>query len=128
MLDKAASTGIDTGGARIVWDPEAEGFFLRRTYDEPPGDRRLIRDMNRLQAAGERWLRNGSEHGSPVGNLWWSQPPPADYLQMSELRAAIAIGPDPPPGDYQARIKACEPSLERCVTAATPFRVLPGVD
>ena len=69
---------------------------------------------------------DGSPHGSPVGNLWWSEPPPADHLQMSELRAAIEIGDDTPPGDYVAAIKACGAVHGRCVTAQTPFRVVAG--
>ena len=69
---------------------------------------------------------DGGVHGSPVGNLWWSEPPPGDHLQMSELRAAIEIGDDTPPGDYVAAIKACDATLDRCVTAQTPFRVVAG--
>ena len=69
---------------------------------------------------------DGTPHGSPVGNLWWSEPPPADHLQMSELRAAIEIGDDTPPGDYVAAIKACDAASDRCMTAKTPFRVLAG--
>lgn len=77
----------------------------------------------RLKAQYSFVYPDGTVHGSPVGNLWWSSPPPADHLQMSELRAAITLGPDAPSGDYRALLKVCEPSLERCVTAETPFRV-----
>ena len=220
-LDQAVAAGVDTGGGELIWDPEAKGFFLRRTFsEEPKNARRMLREMDRLQAAGEKWFRkhyleavqahvatlappasatgrdgelevtivlthdkryqdlwrhppghrqphlvsrrefspgdevwalalfrgaqpdegglfrykaqytfvypDGTPHGSPVGNLWWSEPPPADHLQMSEMRAAIEIGDDTPPGDYLAAIKACDAALERCVTAQTPFRVMAG--
>ncbi len=220
-LDRAVAAGVDTGGGELIWDDEAKGFFLRRAFsEEPRTTRRMIREMDRLLAAGERWFRkhyleavkahvetlappasatgrdgelevtillthdkryqdlwrkppghrqphlvsrrefapgeevwalalfrgaaadeqglfrfkaqytfvypDGIPHGSPVGNLWWSEPPPAGHLQMSELRAAIEISDATPPGDYVAAIKACDPSLERCVTAETPFRVVAG--
>lgn len=221
VLERAAAAGLDTGGGELFWDPVAEGFFLRRTYSEPPRSlRRMARELDRLMAAGERWFRrhylaaildhverlappesaigqngdfevtivltpdlryqdlwrgpgprpqprvisrrefargdevwalalfsgggmetdgelrleaqyvfvypDGSEHGSPVGNLWWSEPPPPDRLQMSELRAAIELDEDAPLGDYRVRIQVCEPTLVRCVTAETPFRVRAG--
>jgi hypothetical protein len=198
----------------------AKGFFLRRTYSDPPkSPRQMAAQLDRLMAAGEKWSRehylqavldhartlrppptatgrdgafqativltpdpryqdqwrrppgaiqpqlvsrsdfrlgqevwalalfsgetaaeegqlrleaqysfiypDGSQHGSQVGKLWWSAPPPADHLQMSEFRSAIELGPDMPTGDYLARIKVCNPVSQRCVTAESPFRVLP---
>lgn len=218
-LDRAVAAGAPTGGGELIWDAEAAGFFLRRTFsDEPRSSRQMTRELDRLLAAGEAWFRqryrealesyvetlappasatgrdgelavtillthdkryqdlwrkpagalqprvvtvseftagqevwalalftgarpdaeglfrykaqysfvypDGSEHGSPVGNLWWSEPPPADHLQMSEMRAAIEVTDTTQPGDYLARIKACDAALERCVTAQTPFRVV----
>lgn len=69
---------------------------------------------------------DGAAHASPVGNLWWSEPPPADHLQMSELRAAIDVDETTPPGDYVAAVKACDAASDRCLTAQTPFRVIAG--
>ncbi len=216
-LEAAVAAGVDTGGGQVVWDEEARGFFLRRTWSEPPPSaRQLNRDVDRLQAAGERWFRehylaavlarvgamapppsatgrrdglevtilltpdkryqdlwrgpgrarpkvvtrsefypgqdvwalalfsgaradadgqvrlraqytfvypDGSEHASPVGNLWWSTPP-EEERQMSELTAAIEVGDGTPPGDYAARVMACDPQGQECVTAETPFRVV----
>jgi hypothetical protein len=105
----------DFGPGQEVWAlalfrgarPDAEGMF-------------------RYQAQYTFIYPDSTSHGSPVGNLWWSQPPPADHLQMSEFKAAIEIGDDTPPGDYVAAIKACDAATDRCVTAQTPFRVVAG--
>lgn len=217
-LERAAASGVGTGGGRVFYDEVAHGFFLRRIYLEPPdNDEALFRELDRLTAAGEQWFRrhyleavqahletlqppssatgrdedfevtivltpdlgyqdlwrgpepvrppallsrsqftrgqevwalglfsgatiddagqvkllaqfsfvypDGSVYGSPVGKLWWWDAPPDGRLQMSELRAAIELGPDEPPSDYLARIQVCEPTMERCVSAETPFRV-----
>ncbi len=220
-LENAAARGVDSGGGDMVWDPAAGGFFLRKTYSDPPKSlRRLNKELDRLMTAGEKWFRKhylaavlshvemlappptakgsrgelqvtlvltsdlryqdlwrrppgalqpklvsrsdfsrgdevwvlalftgananqdqelrlraqytfvdpqGKAHGSQVGNLWWSTPPPADHLQMSEFRAKIDLGVNMPLGDHVARIKVCEPSLEHCLTAETPFHVRAG--
>jgi hypothetical protein len=219
-LDHAVAAGVDTGGGELVWDPEAQGFFLRRAYSRPPKTmRQMARDLDRLTDVGEKWFRkhyleavlaqaermrppesatgrqedlrltivltpdkryqdlwrrppgavqpqlvtraefrrgeevwalalfsgaaadgdglvrlqaqysfvypNGEEHGSPVGNLWAAEAPPRDHLQMSEFRAALELDADKLPGRYLVRIKACDPSLQRCLTAETPFVLRP---
>jgi hypothetical protein len=67
---------------------------------------------------------NGEEAGSKVLMFWDGPPPPAGHLQMVEERAAIELGPDKSLGDYLARVKVCNVTTKRCVTAETPFRVL----
>lgn len=67
---------------------------------------------------------NGEEAGSKVFTFWDGPPPPAGHLQIVEERAAIELGPDKLLGDYLARIKVCNVTTQRCVTAEAPFRVL----
>jgi len=219
-LRQAGAKGVDTGGGTVTLDPDSNGFFLLRVYDEPPKSaKQLTKELDRLTAAGEKWFRkhyleavlrhaesmrppasatardgdfavtlvlspdkryhelwhrppgavqpqlvtrskyvrgeevwamslfkgatpgedgsvrieaqysfvypDGQEAGSKPFVLWEGAPPPVDHLQMVEDRAAIELGDDMLLGDYVARIKVCDPRTQRCVTAETPFRLVP---
>jgi hypothetical protein len=205
----------------VVYDPVSDGFFLHRVYTRPPkSSRQMIRQLDRLTAAGEEWSRkhylpavlshartlrpparatardgefevtlvltpdvryqdlwdrppgaiqpqlvsrselirgqevwalalfsgatagddgsarfeaqfsfvypSGEEAGSKVFMLWDGPPPPAEHLQMADTRASIELGADKALGDYLARLKVCNLFTQRCVTAESPFRVLPA--
>ncbi len=69
---------------------------------------------------------SGEEAGSEVFMFWDDAPPPADHLQVVGPRAAIELGADKAVGDYLARVKVCDVFTKRCVTAVSPFRVLPA--
>jgi len=45
---------------------------------------------------------------------------------MVENRASIELGEDMQLGDYVARVKVCDVVTQRCITAESPFRVLPA--
>ena len=82
----------------------------------------------RLEAQYSFVYPNGDEAGSKPFVFWEGPPPPMDHLQMVENRAAIELGDDMPVGEYLARIKVCDVATERCLTAESPFRVLPRTE
>lgn len=93
-LEAAAAAGVDTGGGEVVWDDEAKGFFLRRTWSEPPrSTRRMSREVDRLQAAGERWFR-GHYLEAVLARVEAMAPPASATGRREGFEVTILLTPD----------------------------------
>ena len=93
-LQKGAARGISTGGGEMVYDPVSDGFFVRRDYLEPPKDmKRMVRELDRLTAAGEKWSRQHYLQ-AVLSHAETMRPPASATARNQGFRATLALTPD----------------------------------
>lgn len=111
-LERAVSTGVDTGGGEVVWDSEAEGYFLLRAFDRPEKNaKKMNKEIDRFVAAGEGWFR---EHylEAVLSYAKTLAPPESATVRDGAFEVTLVLTPDKryhelwhnPPGGSQPQL------------------------
>lgn len=111
-LKRAASTGVDTGGGELVYEPKSDGFFLLRAYDHLPGNAgQMTGELDRLTAAAAEWSRR-HYLDAVLSHARSLRPPASATVRDGEFEVTLVLTPDAryhdlwhrPPGAVQPQL------------------------
>ena len=129
-LKHAEAKGVETGGGEVIWDDEAQGWFLQRAFDRPEKSvRRMNKEIDRLLAAGEGWFR-GHYLEAVKSHAQTLTPPDSASARDGSFEVTLILTPDkryhelwhnPPGGSQPMLVSRAEYSRGQDVWAMALF-------